>query len=80
MLECQDGSIYTGITVDVTARYQAHLNGVGAKYTRAHLPKKLLLVLEYENRSAASKAEYAVKQLSASAKRLYIAKMLLNAD
>ena len=80
MLECQDGSIYTGIAVDVAARYQAHVNGVGAQYTRAHLPKKLLLVLEYENRSAASKAEYAVKQLSANAKRLYIAKTLLNAD
>ncbi len=31
MLECQDGSIYTGIAVDVAARYQAHVNGVGDK-------------------------------------------------
>lgn len=35
LIECEDGSIYTGIAVDVSARYQAHLMGTGAKYTRA---------------------------------------------
>lgn len=69
LIECQDGSIYTGITVDVQARYAVHANGKGARYTRSHLPKKLLKVFEYTNRSEASKAEYAIKKLSPSEKR-----------
>jgi putative endonuclease len=70
LIECQDGSIYTGITVDVEARYKAHQTGKGAKYTRTHPPKRLLKVVPFDNRSEASKAEYAVKQLSASEKKM----------
>lgn len=69
LLECQDGSIYTGITVDVAARYAAHANGTGARYTRSHPPQRLLAVIEYPDRSAASKAEYAMKKLTAGEKR-----------
>lgn len=76
LLECQDGSIYTGITVDVAARYAAHANGTGARYTRSHPPQRLLAVIEYPDRSAASKAEYAMKQLTAEEKR----KMALDAE
>lgn len=72
LIECQDGSIYTGITVDVSARYSAHENGTGARYTRSHPPKCLLAIIQYSNRSEASKAEYAIKQLSASAKRALV--------
>jgi putative endonuclease len=70
LIECQDGSIYTGITVDVAKRYIAHETGRGAKYMRSHPPKRLLKVFEYASRSEASKAEYAIKQLSASEKRV----------
>lgn len=69
LIECQDGSIYTGITVDIAKRYMAHETGKGAKYMRSHPPKRLLKVFEYADRSAASKAEYLIKQLSASEKR-----------
>lgn len=69
LIECRDGSIYTGIAVDVAARYQAHQNGTGAKYTRAHPPQRLLTTIEYPDRSSASKAEYAIKQLTAQEKR-----------
>lgn len=69
LLECEDGSIYTGIAVDVAARYEAHQKGTGARYTRAHQPKKLLAVVEFSSRSAASQAEYAVKQMTAGEKR-----------
>ena len=72
LIECQDGSIYTGITVDVDKRYAAHKAGKGAKYMRSHPPKQLLNVFEYPDRSEASKAEYAVKQLPASEKRLLV--------
>ena len=42
LIECVDGSIYTGITVDLDARYAAHKNGSGARYTRSHPPARLL--------------------------------------
>ncbi len=70
LLECRDGSIYTGITVDVAARFAAHVAGHGARYTRSHLPLRVLASIEYADRSSASKAEYAMKQLSAAKKRL----------
>jgi putative endonuclease len=60
---------FTGITVDAAARYAAHEQGKGARYTRSHLPKGLLAMVEYPDRSTASRAEYAIKQLSASEKR-----------
>jgi putative endonuclease len=71
LIECRDGNIYTGITVDVAARYAAHANGKGARYTRSHPPRRLLAVLDYADRASASVAEYAVKQLSAVEKRDY---------
>lgn len=70
LIECADGSIYTGIAVDVAARYAAHCEGKGAKYTRSHPPVKLLGVEEHPDRSSASKAEYRVKRLSATEKRV----------
>jgi len=69
LLECTDGSIYTGITVDLAKRYAAHLAGRGARYTRSHPPARLLASFEHADRSSVSKAEYAMKQLSASEKR-----------
>lgn len=75
LIECQDGSIYTGITVNLEERYAKHQSGKGAKYTRSHPPKRLLGSRKYKNRSAASKAEYAVKRLSAEEKRVLALKM-----
>ena len=69
LIECKDGSIYTGIAIDVDARYAAHKSGKGARYTRSHPPRRLLLVIEYPDRSAASKAEYQIKRLSPREKR-----------
>jgi len=71
LVECRDGNIYTGITVDVAARYAAHANGKGARYMRSHPPLRLLTVIDYPDRSSASVAEYAVKQMSAGEKRAY---------
>jgi putative endonuclease len=69
ILECRDGSLYTGIAVDVAKRYALHVAGKGARYTRAHPPARLLAAFAHPDRSSASKAEYAIKQLSAGAKR-----------
>jgi putative endonuclease len=71
LVECSDGSIYTGIAVDVQARYAAHASGTGARYTRSHPPRRLLAVLEFADRSAASKAEYQIKQMSPQEKRAF---------
>lgn len=73
LIQCTDGSIYTGITTDVAARYGAHARGQGARYTRAHPPQQLLGIEVHPDRSSASKAEYRIKQLSAAEKRLYAA-------
>ncbi len=69
LLECNDGSIYTGITTNVEKRYATHVGGKGARYTRSHPPQKILAVFEYDDRSSASKAEHATKKLSAQQKR-----------
>ncbi len=69
LIECRDGSLYTGIAVDVERRFQQHLTGRGARYTRSHPPLRLLGHLEFPDRSQASRAEHAIKQLSAAGKR-----------
>lgn len=69
LLECRDGSIYTGIATDVERRYAMHVAGKGARYTRSHPPLRLLARFEFPDRSAASRAEYAIKQLSSVRKR-----------
>jgi putative endonuclease len=71
LIECRGGSIYTGIAIDVAARYAAHVSGKGARYTRSHPPRRLLAAIECADRSAASKAEYQIKRLSPRDKRAF---------
>lgn len=71
VIECRDGGLYTGITVDVARRYDQHVAGKGAKYTRSRPPVRLLASMAFEDRSSALKAEYALKQLSVSEKRAW---------
>ncbi|NOQ30648.1 MAG: NAD(P)H-dependent oxidoreductase [Helicobacteraceae bacterium] len=64
MLECNDKSLYTGITTDVQRRFKEHSSSdKGAKYTKVKRPLKLVYVEESSNRSIASKREYAIKKL-----------------
>ncbi|WP_027799772.1 GIY-YIG nuclease family protein [Paraburkholderia dilworthii] len=69
LLECSDGSIYTGIATDVQARFDKHLSGAGARYTRSRKPVRVLASFELADRSSASRAEYWVKRLAPSEKR-----------
>ena len=71
LLECKDGSIYTGIAVDVDARFAAHCAGKGARYTRSHPPLKILAIEAFANQAAALRAEIRIKKLTAAAKRDY---------
>lgn len=65
LIECSDGSVYTGIATDVQARFDKHCSGTGARYTRSRKPVRLLASFELADRSSASRAEYRVKQLTA---------------
>ena len=65
ILECEDGSLYTGISTDPERRFKEHKSGMlGAKYTKAHKPIKIIYIEELKNRSDASKREYEIKQLT----------------
>lgn len=64
ILECSDGTLYTGITTDLDKRLKTHNKGKGAKYTMVRLPVVLKASFESENRSLASKEEYRIKHLS----------------
>ena len=72
LIECEDGSLYTGVAVDVERRYAQHQAGKGARYTRSHPPRRLLARFEHPDRSSALKAEYAIKQLTAAEKRALV--------
>jgi len=65
IVECSDKTLYTGIARDVDRRIDEHnFSDKGAKYTKARRPVKLLYTEELDNRSVASKREYAIKKLS----------------
>ena len=64
ILQCGDGSLYTGWTCDLEKRVAAHSSGAGAKYTRSHLPVQLVYWEECSSRSFAMKREYEIKQFS----------------
>lgn len=64
VLECADGTFYTGYTTDVERRVREHDSGNGAKYTRGRTPVTLVHAESFETRSAAMSREYEIKQLS----------------
>lgn len=68
LLLCADGRTYVGIAVDVQKRFQLHETGKGAKFTRANRPVRVLGAQAFESRSAASKAEAALKKLDRDAR------------
>jgi putative endonuclease len=64
ILECSDGTLYTGWTVNIEKRLIQHNKGLGAKYTRARLPVKVVYVEEQPDKITAMKRERAIKALS----------------
>lgn len=69
ILRCGDGSLYTGITTDVEARFAQHSAGKGAKYTRGRGPLELVYSEECGTHSDALKRELAVKSLTREEKQ-----------
>ena len=72
MVECRDGSLYTGWTSDAEQRVRVHNSGQGAKYTRSRRPVTLVYLERIEEKSAAMKREAAIKKLKPSQKRQLI--------
>jgi putative endonuclease len=68
IVECSDGTLYTGYTVDIDRRIKEHNSGEGAKYTRGRNPVKLIYKESFNSRSDAQKREYEIKQLPRSKK------------
>ncbi|MBU6501023.1 MAG: GIY-YIG nuclease family protein [Patescibacteria group bacterium] len=61
MLQCSDGSLYTGITNDIAKRFSEHKNKIGGRYTRSHEVKKILYTEKYRTKSGALKRELEIK-------------------
>jgi putative endonuclease len=61
VLECEDGTLYTGITTDLARRLREHKSGTGAGYTRSHKPKRIVYSERKRTRSTALKREAEIK-------------------
>lgn len=68
ILECADGTFYTGYTTNLENRVLVHNKGLGSKYTRLRLPVSILYSESFESKSEAMKREYQIKQLTRSQK------------
>lgn len=73
ILRCGDGTLYTGMTDDFPHRLEQHRAGKGAKYTRGRGPIEPVYLEAAEDRSAALRREWEIKQLSRKEKLALIA-------
>lgn len=61
IMKCRDGSLYTGITTDLTRRFRQHKKGKGGSYTRTHEVTKVVYVEKFRTRSEALEREAEIK-------------------
>jgi putative endonuclease len=73
LLECADGTLYTGITLDPERRLRQHNTGRGSRYTRTRLPVRLLGCVEVAGRREAMRLEIQVKHRRPNRKRAFFA-------
>jgi putative endonuclease len=73
VLRCRDGTLYTGITVDLRKRLEAHQHGVAAQYTRSRGPVELAYQERQPDRSSALKREAALRRMGRAGKLALIA-------
>lgn len=64
IIQCSDGTFYTGWTNDIKRRMEEHNSGRGAKYTRPRLPVELVYYETFPSKQEAMKREYAIKQMT----------------
>jgi putative endonuclease len=72
IVQCANGSLYTGYSKNVHQRIETHNAGKGARYTRANRPVELLACCPFQSKSEALRAEYAIKQLPRHKKLAFI--------
>jgi putative endonuclease len=72
ILECSDGTYYTGSTTDPERRLRLHNRGKGARYTRSRRPVRLVYVEEQPDRSSAMRREVQIKRMKRGAKEKLI--------
>jgi putative endonuclease len=72
IVECADGTYYTGWAIDPEKRVKIHNRGRGAKYTKMRLPVKLVYVEEQPDRVTAMKRERAIKKMTREKKQKLI--------
>lgn len=80
IVECSDGSLYTGWTNDLEHRISQHNAGAGAKYTRSRLPVRLVYYETFETKQEAMSREWHLKQLSRKDKLALIAQFCAGQD
>jgi len=74
IVECDDGTLYTGWTTDPERRLREHNAGKGARYTRSRRPVRLVYWEQYSDRSGAMRREVVVKKLTRFEKQTLIQK------
>lgn len=74
ILECKDGTYYTGWTNNLDKRLKDHNKGKGAKYTKARLPVSLIYYEEFQTKEEAMSREYAIKRMTRSEKNKLVSK------
>ena len=74
IVECADGTYYTGWAIDPEKRVAMHNRGRGARYTRTRVPVKLVYVEELPDRTSAMKREIAIKKMKRGMKRKLVLK------
>jgi putative endonuclease len=72
IVQCSNGSLYTGYSKNVEQRIAAHNAGKGGRYTRANRPVELLAYCQFASKSEALRTEYAIKQLPRHKKLTFI--------
>lgn len=75
IVECSDGTLYTGWTNNLKRRVEQHSNGSGAKYTRGRRPVRLVYYEEFVEKRDAMKREYEIKNYSRKEKLVIIKNM-----
>ena len=68
ILLTQDNLLYCGYTDDVEKRFLAHCEGIGAKFTRAHKPLKIVYRKAFPTKSDAMREEFRIKHLTRTQK------------
>ncbi len=74
IVECKDGTLYTGWTTDLDRRIKAHNTGKGAKYTHSRFPVVLRYFESFQTKEEAMRREYEIKQLTRKEKQKLIEK------